>query len=98
MRACPSGSFAAKPRSTPTRRMCSGCCARATIGHAAAPPSAAMKVAPFHASSRNGARLAHPALVGRPSWASARNVWARTRADVIASVLAMWPSSNRAAG
>src|SRR6516165_9555948 len=38
-RACPSGSSAARFMSTPTRRIRSPCCARAAIGHAAAPPS-----------------------------------------------------------
>src|SRR5215510_10879860 len=43
-RACPSGSSAAKCMSTPTRRIRSGCCARAASGHAAAaPPSSVMK-------------------------------------------------------
>src|SRR5262249_59361675 len=38
-RACPSESSAVKGSSTPTRRMRSGCCARAASGNAAAPPS-----------------------------------------------------------
>ena len=43
MRACPSGSSAAKFMSTPMRRIRSRCCARAASGHAAAaPPSSVM--------------------------------------------------------
>jgi hypothetical protein len=38
MRTCPSGSFAAKFVSTPTRRIRSRCCARAARGHVAAAP------------------------------------------------------------
>ena len=43
IRACPSGSRAAWDMSTPMRRICSRCCARAASGHAAAaPPSSVM--------------------------------------------------------
>ena len=43
MRACPSGSSAARLMSTPMRRIRSACCARAASGHAAAaPPSSVM--------------------------------------------------------
>ena len=43
MRACASGSSAARFMSTPMRRIRSGCCARAASGHAAAaPPSSVM--------------------------------------------------------
>src|SRR5262245_10984514 len=42
-RAWPSGSPAGVTMSTPIRRIRSGCCARAAIGHTAAPPSSVMK-------------------------------------------------------
>jgi putative tryptophan/tyrosine transport system substrate-binding protein len=43
IRACPSGSSAARLMSTPIRHIRSGCCARPAIGHAAAaPPSSVM--------------------------------------------------------
>src|SRR6516225_6534179 len=37
-RDCASGSLATSPISTPMRRICSDCCARAATGHATAPP------------------------------------------------------------
>jgi PAS domain-containing protein len=42
IQACASGSLSAYPISTPIRRIWSGCCARADIGHAAAPPRSVM--------------------------------------------------------
>jgi hypothetical protein len=49
MRACPIASSAAVPTRTPIRRTRSPCCARATSGHAAAPPSSVMNERRFTA-------------------------------------------------
>ena len=66
MRACPCALFATAPMSTPTFRMRSGCCARATSGHVAtAPPSTAMTSRRFIRSPRRRGRAASGALQGR---------------------------------
>ena len=70
-RACPSGSSAVPPpRSTPMRRIRSGCCARATNGHAAAPPSAATNVRRFIRSPCRRARGCCPGSSAQAPWRS----------------------------
>src|SRR5262245_2601487 len=71
MRLRSSGSFSAKFVSIPIRRIRSGCCARAAIGHAAAaPPSSVMNSRRFIRSPRRRGRAALPALQVRASWRS----------------------------
>jgi hypothetical protein len=52
-----SGSFSARPASTPIRRMWSGCCARAANGQAAAPPSSVTKSRRLMLSSQAKERI-----------------------------------------
>jgi hypothetical protein len=64
MRACDSGSSAARFMSTPIRRIRSGCCARVASGHAAAaPPSSVMNWR--RSSGRDVRFIARPPQSGR---------------------------------